>query len=108
MKRNVATPPAEWDRHSIKAEIHRRGMSLSGIARDAGLSDSACRLALMGLNRKGADAIAVALDIPFDTLFPTDWYVRSRSSHVKPTPKNGEESRQKRAQPTDEKRRSVA
>lgn len=104
MTREVAQPPAVWDRHSIKAEVHRRGMSLSGIARDAGLADSACRLALMGLNRKGADAIAAALDIPFDTLFPLGMFSRSRSSHVKPTPKRPPESRQKRATSTDEEK----
>ncbi|TFF20507.1 hypothetical protein E3C22_16490 [Jiella endophytica] len=96
MKRDAAKPPAQWDRHSIKAEIHRRGMSLSGIARDAGLPESACRLALMGMNRKGADAIAAALGIPFDTLFPADMFVRSRSSHAKPNPKGTATSRQKR------------
>ncbi|RLQ88881.1 helix-turn-helix domain-containing protein [Notoacmeibacter ruber] len=88
-------PPSEWNRHSIKTEVHRRGMSLSGIARDAGLAESACRLALMGMNRKGADAIAEALEIPFDTLFPKDMFVRSRSSHSKPNSKASKKSRQK-------------
>ncbi|MBW8446501.1 MAG: helix-turn-helix domain-containing protein, partial [Arenimonas sp.] len=27
---------AKWDRHQINAEIRRRGMTLTGIARDAG------------------------------------------------------------------------
>jgi|GEM_PF-1548086 len=106
MKRAVPKPPTEWDRHSIKAEVHRRGMSLSGIARDAGLPESACRLALMGMNRKGADAIAGALGIPFDTLFPTG-FARSRSSHVKPTAKASAESRQKREAAAAEKRASA-
>ncbi|ORE93244.1 helix-turn-helix domain-containing protein [Aurantimonas sp. 22II-16-19i] len=104
MKRDAARPPSEWNRHSIKAEVHSRGMSLSGIARDAGLPDSACRHALMGLSRKGADAIAAALQIPFDTLFPADMFVRSRSSHAKPNPKNPATSRQKRkAAPASER-----
>lgn len=105
MSPDHTSPPAVWDRHSIKAEVHRRGMSLSGIARDAGLAESACRLALMGLNRKGADAIATALDIPFDVLFPLGMFSRSRSSHVKPTPSRPSESRQKSTRPVDEKRR---
>lgn len=105
MKREIPKPSTEWDRHSIKAEIHRRGMSLRGIARDAGLSDSACRLALMGLSRKGADAIATALDIPFDTLFPLGMFSRSRSSHVKPSAKQSRESRQKNVPTVDEERR---
>lgn len=93
-------PPSDWDRHSIKAEIHRRNMTLTGIAREAGLTESACRKALFGLDRKGADAIADALGIPFDTLFPTG-FLRSRSSHVKPTPKPTSKSRQKRLQSAD-------
>lgn len=105
MKREVPKPSTEWDRHSIKTEIHRKGMSLRGIARDAGLSESACSLALMGLSRKGADAIAAALDIPFDTLFPLGMFSRSRSSHVKPSPKRPRESRQKHVPAVDEERR---
>lgn len=104
MKKDAPKPSAVWDRHSIKTEIHRRGMSLSGIARDAGLTENACRHALMGLNRKGADAIAAALGIPFDTLFPSDMFVRSRSSHQKPTAKKPSVSRQKRAFSADERR----
>ena len=46
------------------------------------------------MNRKGADAIAAALGIPFDTLFRADMFARSRSSHAKPTPKQSEKSRQ--------------
>ncbi len=67
----------KWDRHSIKAEIHRRGMSLRGIAEDAGLAASACAHGLIGSSRAGADAIAKALDIPFRELFP-DSYSRGR------------------------------
>lgn len=96
MTRDVDKPPADWDRHSIKAEVERRGMSLSGIARDAGLNPNACSLALMGLNRKGANAVAAALGIPFDTLFPAGMFSRSRSSHAKPSKKVKSESHEKR------------
>ncbi|EAU40199.1 hypothetical protein FP2506_11602 [Fulvimarina pelagi HTCC2506] len=107
MNRAATKPPAEWDRHTIKAEVHRRGLSLSGIARDADLPESACRLALMGMNRKGADAIAAALGIPFDTLFPKDMFVRSRSSHAKPNAKPGGPSRKNRADRSDSARVSA-
>jgi Ner family transcriptional regulator len=69
--------PRKWDRHSIKAEIHRRGMTLSGIAEDAGLSVSACGHGLTGASRPGAEAIASALGIPFRELFP-DSYSKGR------------------------------
>lgn len=69
--------PRKWDRHAILAEIRRQGMTLTGIARDAGLYDSACRAGILGMNRKGAQAIADALDRPFRELF-ADSYSRGR------------------------------
>ncbi|TPI09176.1 helix-turn-helix domain-containing protein [Mesorhizobium sp. B4-1-1] len=69
--------PQVWDRHAINAEIRRRGMTLTGIAKDAGLYDSACRQGIIGSSRPGAEAIAAALNIPFRTLFPTQ-YTRGR------------------------------
>ena len=98
MTQAASPPPAEWDRHAIKAEINRRGMTLTGIARDAGLSESACRRALFGLDLRGANAIADAIGVPFDTLFPTG-FIRSRSSHPKASAKPAGESRQKRGRP---------
>ena len=70
---------AVWDRHAINAEVRRRGMTLTGIALDAGLSESAARQGIIGYNRRGAQAIADALDIPFRVLFP-DSYTRGRHS----------------------------
>lgn len=69
--------PQVWDRHAINAEVRRRGMTLTGIAKDAGLYASACRQGIIGLSRPGAEAIAAALDIPFRELFPT-LYTRGR------------------------------
>lgn len=100
MTQAASPPPAEWDRHAIKAEINRRGMTLTGIARAAGLSESACRRALFGLDRRGADAIADAIGIPFDTLFPTG-FIRSRSSHPKASANGRPESRKKRVRASD-------
>ena len=67
----------KWDRQAIVAEVHRRGMTLTGIAKDAGLYASACRSGLIGSSRKGAEAIARAIDVPFRELFP-DSYTRGR------------------------------
>ena len=64
------TRPKSWDKHAILAEVKRRGITLTGIARDAGLYDSACRQGLMGGSRPGAQAIADALGTPFEDLFP--------------------------------------
>lgn len=76
--------PQEWDRHAINAEIRRRGMTLTGIAIDAGLYAGACRQGIIGLSRPGAEAIAAALDIPFRTLFPT-LYTRGRHNEGETT-----------------------
>jgi lambda repressor-like predicted transcriptional regulator len=73
--------PQVWDRHAINAEIRRRGMTLTGIAKDAGLYDSACRQGIIGTSRPGAEAIAAALNIPFRELFPT-LYTRGRHDEV--------------------------
>lgn len=62
-----------WDRHAINAEVRRRGMTLTGIALDAGLHESTCRQGVIGCNRRGAQAIADALGIPFEELFPTTY-----------------------------------
>lgn len=76
------TKPMAWDRHAINAEVRRRGMTLTGIALDAGLSESACRQGVIGYNRRGAQAIADALGIPFRELFP-DSYTRGRHNEAK-------------------------
>jgi len=75
--------PNVWDRHAINAEIRRRGMTLTGIARDAGMYPSACRQGLIGLSRPGAEAIATALGVPFRELFPTA-YTRGRHNEADP------------------------
>ncbi len=82
-----------WDRFRIKAEVHRRGKTLTEIALDAGLAESACRMALTGGSRKGAIALSEFLGEPLHVLFP-GWYLRARSSGRKSSPKATAESRQ--------------
>ncbi|MBK5958763.1 Nlp family transcriptional regulator [Rhodoplanes elegans] len=60
----------KWDRHAIKAEVHRRGLTLIGIARAAGLEDSACKVALHRRNFRGERAIAAALGKQLSDLWP--------------------------------------
>lgn len=82
----MTKPPGGWDRPGIIAELHRRGMTLTGIAKDAGLYASACRTGIGGGSRAGAQAIADALDLPLEELFPT-MYLRGRY-HRKQTNRN--------------------
>ncbi|WP_164919477.1 helix-turn-helix domain-containing protein [Hansschlegelia zhihuaiae] len=74
-----------WDQYSIKAEIHRRGGTLTGIAEEAGLKNTAaCRLALSGSNYAGAKAISAWLGVPFDELFPHLYrHQRARENRIR-------------------------
>ena len=74
--------PAVWDRHAIKAAIGRAGKTQTAIAKAYGLEPSAVRHGLRGNNRKGAEAIAKALGLPFRTLFP-DSYLRGSHNEGK-------------------------
>ena len=97
MNQAARAQPARWTPDAIRDEVRRRHLSLTGIARAAGLPEDACRKALHGYNRKGADALSEALNVPFDTLFP-DGFVRSRRQA---SVKQLQESRQKRAAAPD-------
>lgn len=95
-------PKPVWDRHSILAEIRRRGMTLSGIAEDAGLEGSACRHGIARRNRNGAIAIAEALGIPFDALFP-GYHAHGHNSDANLSLKRRSPSRQNDRSPVDGK-----
>ena len=71
------TTTKKWDRAAIKTELLRQNKTLTGIARDAGLYDAACRQGLIGASRPGAEALASALGVPFRDMFP-DAYTRGR------------------------------
>lgn len=100
------TTTKKWDRAAIKAELLRQGKTLTGIARDAGLYDSACRAGIIGASRPGAEAIASALGIPFRELFP-DSYTLGRHDAGETTSKAARPASQKRAGTADSAR-SVA
>lgn len=72
------TTAKKWDRTSIKRELLRQNKTLTGIARDAGLYESACRQGIIGASRPGAEALAKALGVPFRDMFPEDMYTRGR------------------------------
>ncbi len=96
----------KWDRHAIRAEVHRRGLTLTGIAKKAGLADSSCRQGLLGISRPGAQAIADALGIPFRTLFP-DQYSRGRESETE-TDLNGRSKASAKARPAADGKAAAA
>ncbi len=94
----AAKPQAvRWTPDAIREEVRKRHLSLTGIARAAGLPEDACRKALHGLNRRGADALAEALGVPFDLLFPDGFVQSRRDANVKALA----ESRQKRVSTAD-------
>lgn len=100
MNQAVQPKPVRWTPDAIREEVRRRNLSLTGIARAADLPEDACRKALHGLNRRGADALAEALGIPFDTLFPDGFVQSRRQANVKALV----ESRQKRVSAPDKVR----
>lgn len=75
------TTTRKWDRPGILAEVQRRGLTLTGIAKDADLYESACRQGMIGASRRGAEAIAKAIGVPFRELFP-DSYTRGRHNET--------------------------
>ena len=62
-----------WHPADIRAEVSKRGKTLSGLARDAGLDESACRVALIRPLPKAEVAIARFLDVPLHELWPLRW-----------------------------------
>lgn len=76
---------SKWDRHSIRAELNRRGFNLTRLALDHGLYESACRQALDGRSLAGAQVIARALETTVEELWP-DRYLQRRSQTATPPP----------------------
>jgi len=94
------TTTKKWTRQAIKDELLRQNKTLTGIARDAGLYDGACRAGIIGSSRPGAEAIAEALGVPFRDMFP-DIYTRGRHDSDNPNRKEEERSSQKRGVAAD-------
>lgn len=66
-------PIEQWDRYSIKAEIERRGKTLTQLAKDYGVSDRTVRNALYSPSKKGEIVISQFLKKPLHVLFPDRW-----------------------------------
>lgn len=72
----MTTKTQNWDRYAIEAEIHRRGATLTGLALQAGIGSSSCRVALLRPVPKADRIIAEFLDVPLHELWP-DRYDRA-------------------------------
>ena len=66
----IKSPPVVWDKHAIRAEVTRRGGTLTGIALAFGLNEGACRQALTRRHLAGEKAIAQFLSVKPETLWP--------------------------------------
>lgn len=60
-----------WDRYAIRAAIHRAGSTLKAVAENAGLEESACRVALIRSHAAGEAAIAQFLNVEPSVLWPS-------------------------------------
>ncbi|ADZ70084.1 helix-turn-helix domain-containing protein [Polymorphum gilvum] len=68
----------QWDRHTILAELRRRGMTLSGLAEIYGLSRGGTGNIWTRANEPTERAIADFLGEPVEALFP-DRYPKRRN-----------------------------
>lgn len=90
--------PIVWDREEIFAAVRRRKKTLTGIAREQGLYDSACREALSRGNTRGEIALSKELGVPLEELFPKKYGRENRAKNTHNV-RGGE--RQKRRPSTD-------
>jgi Ner family transcriptional regulator len=72
-KQDQAPHPAD-----IRAAISKRGMTLSRLAVDNGLEESACRAALIRPLPSAEKAISRFLGIPLHELWPSRWDAEGR------------------------------
>ena len=66
----------KWDSHSIKAELHRRGMTMMRLAELNAINPSVFRHVWKRTHRKAEAAIARFLDVPVEELFPDRYPIR--------------------------------
>lgn len=59
-----------WDKHAIKAALYRKGQTLSGLAKESGLSEGSLSVALNTRFPAGERAISDFLQVPLHELWP--------------------------------------
>lgn len=67
-----------WHRADIRAAVEKAGKTLTQLALDHSLNESACRRALCGRNIPGEKAIADLIGVPVWVLWPGRWRAPSR------------------------------
>ncbi|XEY16396.1 helix-turn-helix domain-containing protein (plasmid) [Azospirillum sp. HJ39] len=67
----MARATADWSAATIKARVIEKGLTLTAISVAAGLRPDACSVALRRRWRAAEQAIAKALDVPPETIWPS-------------------------------------
>lgn len=92
-------PKKVWDKHGIKAELHRKGMTLTRLAEENGLNANTFRSVWSRTNRKAEAAIADFLSVPVSDLFPDRYPIKTAS--ILDTRKYGASGSQKHSTVSD-------
>lgn len=91
-----------WDRHAILAEIRRRFGSSRALAEKANLTPSEISAALGSPYPKAEKAIAKALDMPVQTLWPDRYWPNGRQRRSGHSRTGRAPASQKRVVPPDQ------
>ncbi|TCT39594.1 helix-turn-helix domain-containing protein [Martelella mediterranea] len=71
--------PKTWDQFEIKAELHRRGMTLTKLAEINKLNPGTFRAVWKRPNQKVERALSAFLKVPVERLFPDRYPKRSHT-----------------------------
>ncbi|MEP1931955.1 MAG: helix-turn-helix domain-containing protein [Roseibium sp.] len=77
MAKPKQVPIGGWDQHSIKAEVHRQGMTLSQLAKSAGITANSFSHVWTRTVSRAEEAISAFLETPKENLFPDRYPKRS-------------------------------
>lgn len=101
MAKTKQVPTDGWDQHSIKAALHRRGMTLAALARSKGRTPSAFSHVWKRPNSLAEQAISEFLGVPKEVLFK-DRYPK-RTAKILSSKHDDRSARQKAAAAPDRK-----
>ncbi|WP_153769257.1 helix-turn-helix transcriptional regulator [Labrenzia sp. CE80] len=77
MAKPLQVPPNGWDKHSIKAELHRQGMTLAKLAELEGMTPNSFSHVWTRPVRKAEKAISDFLELPLKELWPGRYPIRT-------------------------------
>lgn len=96
MARTSKTKPKGWHPADIRAELAKRGKTLTGLALESGLDSSACRAALIRSLPNAEMAISRFLGVPLHELWPDRWDADGRRyRHVRVVKYHGRDQTQR-------------